>query len=25
VGELLAAEIGMTYQTQEGLPLTKAS
>lgn len=25
VGELLAAEIGMPYQTQEGLPLNKAS
>jgi predicted DNA binding CopG/RHH family protein len=25
VGELVAAEIGMPYQTQEGLPLTKAS
>jgi predicted DNA binding CopG/RHH family protein len=25
IGELLAAEIGMPYQTQEGLPLNKAS
>jgi hypothetical protein len=25
VGELLAAEVGMPYQTQEGLPLNKAS
>jgi hypothetical protein len=25
VGELLAAEVGMKYQTQEGLPLNKAS
>ncbi len=25
VGELLATEIGMPYETQEGLPLTKAS
>jgi hypothetical protein len=25
VGELLAAEIGMPYHTQEGLPLNKAS
>lgn len=25
VGELLAAEVGMPYMTQEGLPLTKAS
>jgi len=25
VGELLAAEVGMPYLTQEGLPLNKAS
>jgi hypothetical protein len=25
VGELLAKEIGLPYQTQEGLPLNKAS
>lgn len=25
VGELIASEVGMPYQTQEGLPLTKAS
>jgi hypothetical protein len=25
VGGLLAAEVGIPYQTQEGLPLTKAS
>lgn len=25
VGELVAAEVGMKYQTQEGLPLNKAS
>ena len=25
VGELLAAELGLPYQTQEGLPLNKAS
>jgi hypothetical protein len=25
VGELLAAEVGMPYQIQEGLPLNKAS
>lgn len=25
IGELLAAEVGIPYQTQEGLPLGKAS
>ncbi len=25
LGELLAAEVGLPYQSQEGLPLTKAS
>jgi hypothetical protein len=25
LGELLARELGMTYQTQEGLPLSEAS
>ena len=25
IGELLATEVGIPYQTQEGLPLSKAS